>query len=104
MGFGEAGPRDEDSGDPIGGTEELIFNVEYIFPLISEIRLKGVVFFDAGNSYEDFKNFGDLRYTTGLGVRWISPVGPVRIEWGYNIDKKTDEEPSKFEFAFGSFF
>jgi outer membrane protein insertion porin family len=104
LGFGEAGPRDEDSGDPIGGTEELIFNVEYIFPLITEIRLKGVVFFDAGNAYVDFENFGDLRYTTGLGVRWISPVGPVRIEWGYNIDKKTGEEPSKFEFAFGSFF
>ena len=104
LGFGEAGPRDKDSGDPIGGTEELIFNAEYIFPLISEIRLKGVVFFDAGNAYEDFENFGDLRYTAGFGVRWISPVGPVRIEWGYNIDKKDDEEPSKFEFAFGSFF
>ena len=103
LGYGDAGPKDDD-GDPIGGTEELIFNAEYIFPLISEIKLKGVVFFDAGNSYEDFKNFGDLRYTTGAGVRWISPVGPVRIEWGYNLDKKTDEEPSKFEFAFGSFF
>ena len=103
LGYGEAGPESED-GDPIGGTEELIFNVEYIFPLISEIRLKGVVFFDAGNSYENFKNFGDLRPTTGLGVRWISPIGPVRIEWGYNLDKKTDEDPSKFEFAFGSFF
>jgi outer membrane protein insertion porin family len=103
LGYGDAGPKDDD-GDPIGGTEELIFNAEYIFPLISEIKLKGVVFFDAGNSYEDFENFGDLRYTTGAGVRWISPVGPVRIEWGYNLDKKTDEEPSKFEFAFGSFF
>jgi len=103
LGYGDAGPKDDD-GDPIGGTEELIFNAEYIFPLISEIKLKGVVFFDAGNSYEDFKNFGDLRYTTGAGVRWISPVGPVRIEWGYNIDKKEDEDPSKFEFAFGSFF
>jgi outer membrane protein insertion porin family len=103
LGYGDAGPKDDD-GDPIGGTEELIFNIEYIFPLISEIRLKGVVFFDAGNSYENFKNFGDLRYTTGAGVRWISPVGPVRIEWGYNLDKKPGEQPSKFEFAFGSFF
>jgi outer membrane protein insertion porin family len=103
LGYGDAGPKDDD-GDPIGGTEELIFNVEYIFPLISEIKLKGVVFFDAGNSYEDLKNFGDLRYTTGAGVRWISPVGPVRIEWGYNLDQKPGEQPSKFEFAFGSFF
>lgn len=104
LGFGEAGPKDEETGDPIGGTEELIFNVEYIFPLISDIRLKGVVFFDAGNAYESFKNFGELRYTAGLGVRWISPVGPIRIEWGYNIDKKPGERPSRFEFAFGTFF
>ncbi len=104
LGFGEAGPRGEESGDPIGGTEELIFNAEYIFPIISDVKLKGVVFVDAGNSYESFKKFGSLRYTTGAGIRWISPVGPIRIEWGYNIDKKPDEKSSRFEFAFGSFF
>ncbi len=102
--WGDAGPKDEATGDPIGGTEELIFNVEYIFPILSELRLKGVVFFDAGNSYESFKNFGELRYTTGTGIRWISPMGPIRIEWGYNIDKKLGENSSKFEFTFGSFF
>lgn len=102
--YGEAGPEDEGTGDPIGGTEELIFNLEYIFPLLSEIRLKGVVFFDAGNSYEELKNFPELRYTTGLGVRWISPVGPIRLEWGYNLDKEPGEDTSKFEFAFGTFF
>ena len=102
--FGEAGPKDPATGDPIGGTEELIFNTEYIFPLVSDIKLKGVVFFDAGNSYDSFNNFGYLRYTTGTGVRWISPVGPIRLEWGYNLDKKTGEKPSRFEFAFGSFF
>lgn len=104
LGFGEAGPRDEETGDVIGGTEELIFNMEYIFPLISELRLKGVVFVDAGNAYESFEEFGTLRYTTGIGVRWISPLGPIRIEWGYNLDKKPDEDSSKFEFAFGTFF
>jgi outer membrane protein insertion porin family len=102
--FGDAGPRDEETDDAIGGTEELIFNAEYIFPLLSEIRLKGVVFFDAGNAYEDFENFGELRYTTGAGLRWISPMGPIRIEWGYNIDKKEGEKSSRFEFAFGTFF
>jgi outer membrane protein insertion porin family len=104
LGFGEGGPRDPKTGDPIGGTEELIFNTEYIFPIMGDIKLKGVVFFDAGNSYESFKNFGILRYTTGLGVRWISPVGPVRLEWGYNIARKPGEKSGRFEFAFGSFF
>ncbi len=104
IGYGEAGPKDKGTGDPIGGTEELIVNIEYIFPLVSDIRLKGVAFFDAGNAYESFKNFPDLRYTTGAGVRWISPMGPIRLEWGYNLDRKPGEKSSRFEFAFGTFF
>lgn len=104
LGYGEAGPRDEETGDPIGGTEQLIFNTEYIFPIFPEARFKGLIFFDAGNSYEKFNNFGSLRYTTGAGIRWISPIGPIRLEWGYNINKKPDESSSKFEFAFGTFF
>ncbi|MBI5188860.1 MAG: outer membrane protein assembly factor BamA [Nitrospirae bacterium] len=104
LGWGEAGPKDKQTGDEIGGTEELIFNIEYIFPLISDIRLKGVVFFDAGNAYESFKKFGSFRYTTGSGIRWISPMGPIRLEWGYNLDRKLGESASRFEFTFGTFF
>src|SRR5208282_4864768 len=88
LGFGVAGPKDPATGDPIGGTEELIFNTDYEFPILPEMKFKGVVFFDAGNSYEDFQQFGSLRYTTGTGFRWISPIGPIRVEWGYNIKRK----------------
>ncbi len=103
LGFGEAGPRD-DKGSVIGGTKELIFNLEYIFPIFSELRLKGVVFADAGNSYDQDEPIGALRYTSGFGIRWISPIGPIRIEWGYNINKKPGEGSSKLEFTFGTFF
>jgi outer membrane protein insertion porin family len=103
LGFGEAGPKDEESGDYVGGTNQLIFNVDFTFPLVSEIRLKGVVFTDLGSAFYAFKEM-DLRPTAGLGVRWISPFGPIRLEWGYNINKKEGEEPSRFEFAFGTFF
>lgn len=103
LGFGEAGPRD-DKGSVIGGTKELIFNLEYIFPIFSELRLKGVIFADAGNSYDQDEPIGALRYTSGLGIRWISPIGPIRIEWGYNINKKPGEGSSKLEFTFGTFF
>lgn len=104
IGFGLAGPKDPATGEAIGGTTELLFNTEYIFPILTDMKLKGVVFFDAGNSYEEFNEFGKLRYTSGTGIRWISPIGPIRIEWGYNIKKKPGESSSKVEFAFGSFF
>jgi outer membrane protein insertion porin family len=104
LGYGDAGPKDAKTGDPIGGTEEIILNAEYIFPLVSDLKLKGVTFFDAGNSYDSFKNFGNLRYTTGVGVRWISPFGPIRIEWGYNLRKRLNEKSNRVEFAFGTFF
>ena len=104
LGWGEAGPRDPVTGEPIGGTTELIFNSEFIFPIISELRLKGVAFFDAGNSYEKFEDFGSLRYTAGAGVRWISPMGPIRVEWGYNLNRKPGEKSSRVEFTFGTFF
>jgi outer membrane protein insertion porin family len=103
LGYCVAGPKD-DKGEYIGGTKELIFNAEYIFPLLSELKLKGVVFADAGNAYDAAEPFGKLRYTTGAGLRWISPLGPIRIEWGYNIKRKPGENASKIEFTFGSFF
>lgn len=107
LGYCEAGPKD-DKGELIGGTKELIFNTEYIFPILSELKLKGVVFFDAGNAYDEAEGIttaiGALRYTTGAGIRWISPLGPIRIEWGYNIRKKEGEKSNRVEFTFGSFF
>ncbi|HWR59103.1 MAG TPA: outer membrane protein assembly factor BamA, partial [Thermodesulfovibrionales bacterium] len=105
LGYGQAGPKSSSgSGEFIGGTKELIFNTEYIFPILKEIRLKGLVFFDAGNSYDVSEPIGSLRYTAGTGVRWISPVGPIRIEWGYNLQRKQGEASNKVEFTFGSFF
>ena len=62
-----------------------------------------MIFFDAGNAYESFKHFGALRYTTGAGVRWILPIGPIRIEWVIILIKNR-EESSRVEFAFGTFF
>lgn len=105
LGFGEAGPRNE-QGEKIGGNKELIFNAEYIFPIEREIRLKGVMFFDAGRSFDNNENLSisALRRTTGLGIRWMSPIGPVRLEWGYNISPKPGEDQSKIEFTFGGLF
>ena len=104
LSYGAGGPKDS-NGEALGGQRELIFNAEYIFPIVQEYKFKGLVFFDAGKAYGGEETFAkDLRYTAGTGIRWISPIGPIRVEWGYNLDKRTGESASKVEFTFGSFF
>lgn len=102
LGFGEGGPKDLNN-EPIGGENQIIMNAEYVFPLVSAAKLKGVFFVDAGAAYDTSSDL-KLRYSTGTGIRWLSPVGPLRFEWGYNLDRQPGESSSRFEFTFGSFF
>lgn len=105
LGFGEGGPRSDD-GEKNGGNKELIFNAEYIFPIEPEIKLKGVFFVDYGASFDnqDNINMADMRYTAGFGIRWLSPFGPLRLEWGFNPAPKDDEGDNKIEFSMGGMF
>jgi len=102
-GLRDVGPKDPDTGDVIGGLTMLLFNSEYIFPLVKKAGLKGLVFFDTGNTWESGYHLGDMRKTAGLGVRWYSPIGPLRLEWGYVLDRKDDEAASRWEFTIGMF-
>ena len=99
------GPKDE-SGIVIGGNKELIFNVEYLFPLAKEAGLRGVIFYDAGNAFGDNEVYDieSLRTSAGYGIRWYSPIGPLRLEWGYNLNPKDGEKLSRWEFSIGTFF
>ncbi|MCX5894421.1 MAG: outer membrane protein assembly factor BamA [Proteobacteria bacterium] len=93
--------------DVIGGDKEMFFNFEYIFPIMKEAGIRGVVFADIGNAYKQGEGFfSDLRYDVGVGVRWYSPFGPLRVEWGINLDpnSKYDEKTSNFEFSMGQTF
>lgn len=105
LGFGEGGPRNA-GGEKIGGNKELIFNTEYIVPIAKEIRLKGVVFIDYGAAFDDHQNINlkDMRYTTGFGIRWMSPFGPLRLEWGFNPSPKIYEDDNRIEFSIGGLF
>ena len=102
-GLREVGPVDPLTGDVIGGLTMLNFNVDYTFPLIKKAGMRGVVFFDTGNAWESGYHLNDMRKTAGLGIRWYSPIGPLRLEWGYVLDKKEDESPSRWEFTIGMF-
>lgn len=97
--------RRRDKKDCIGGEKELFFNMEYIFPLIKEAGIRGVVFFDAGNAYKESEGwFEDVRKSAGFGIRWQSPFGPLRVEWGINLSPRDDEDSSQFHFTMGSLF
>ena len=102
-GLREVGPKDPATGDVIGGLTMLNINTEYIFPLIKNAGMKGLVFFDTGNAWESGYHPDDMRKTAGVGVRWYSPIGPLRLEWGYVLDRKDGESPSRWEFTIGMF-
>jgi outer membrane protein insertion porin family len=102
-GLREVGPKDPATGDVIGGLTMLNFNAEYLFPLIKNAGMKGLVFFDTGNAWESGYHLGDMRRTAGVGIRWYSPIGPLRLEWGYVLDRKEEESPSRWEFTIGMF-
>jgi outer membrane protein insertion porin family len=99
----EVGPQEGD--DFIGGEKMGYFNLEYLFPVSKELGLKGVLFYDAGNAWLDSEEyFSDMRHSVGAGIRWLSPLGPLRFEWGYNLSPRDDEKQSVFEFSIGTAF
>ncbi|MDK2846834.1 MAG: outer membrane protein insertion porin family [Desulfuromonadales bacterium] len=101
----EVGPRDSTTGDFTGGNKEAVFNFELTFPLIKDMKMKGLVFFDTGNAWDtDETMFSEMRYSVGAGISWNSPMGPLRFAWGYNLSPKEWEEPSAFDFSVGKMF
>jgi outer membrane protein insertion porin family len=97
-------PTDPVTGDKIGGDQMIQFNFEFIFPLIQKAGIKGLFFLDMGNSYPSTIDLSNMRKSVGVGVRWYSPMGPLRLEFGYNIDKLPGDDSSNWEFSIGSFF
>jgi outer membrane protein insertion porin family len=98
-------PGNDDEEDVVGGEKELFFNFEYLFPILKEAGVRGVAFCDIGNAYEEGDSFfSDFRYDVGLGIRWYSPFGPLRLEWGVNLSPEDDESASNFEFSMGKMF
>lgn len=98
-----ADPKGSDSW--CGGDKELFANFEYIFPLNSEIGMLGLVFFDVGNTWEEDDWGFDLVSSVGVGIRWYSPLGPLRLEYGYPLNSLDHQgSKGKFEFTIGQTF
>lgn len=93
----------------VGGSKTWVNNFELEMPLIRQAGIKAVVFFDAGNAFGDPWEQGPfnplaLRSAYGAGLRWQSPIGPLRFEYGIPINPREDERRSVFDFSIGSFF
>ena len=99
------GPRDE-FGFSIGGPRLLLGNVEYYFPFPGagkDNSLRLSAFFDAGmvdNTYSS--NF--LRYSVGLSLNWFSPVGPLKLSFGFPIRSKEGDRLQRIQFTLGTIF
>jgi len=102
-GFRYVGPTNPGTSDVIGGTSMLNFSCELVVPFIRDSGMKLVAFYDAGNAWNDNYYLNDLRQSAGLGVRWYSPIGPLRLEYGRIIDRGgvNDDSEGRWEFTIG---
>ena len=104
------GPKNS-TGNPIGGSQSLIFNLEAQYPFTRSFR--GFMFYDRGNVYGSGANtsmtaenfdLGEMRSSLGAGIRFISPFGPLGFAYGFKLDKQTGENAAEFHFSAGSAF
>jgi outer membrane protein insertion porin family len=104
--YGKASPIDPETGDRIGGDKMWYTNIEYVFPIMDEAGVRGVVFLDAGKVTADDEewNLDSYNKATGLELRWLSPMGPLRLVWGFNLDPSPTEDQAVWDFSIGGFF
>jgi len=103
--YGMAGPVDEEN-EPIGALNMLTFSSELIYPLSKALGLKIAIFYDVGKGFDHWDEITPLRHAVGVGIRWYSPLGPIRIDWGYNLDRKPErgEKVSVWDFSMGMMY
>ncbi len=98
-------PEGKSSFVPIGGNGLLLANLELRFPLAG--ALGGVVFADSGNVWADWRDIdpSELRTGVGVGLRYLSPIGPLRIDFGWKLDRENEEKKGvQVSFTFGNPF
>ena len=98
------GPRDA-FGNPIGGQSKLVGSAEFIFPLPgADQTIRGFVFVDGGMVWAESIEFSGLRYSTGVGLNWLSPLGPFKLSFGVPLNQQPGDRLQRFQFQIGSGF
>jgi outer membrane protein insertion porin family len=110
-------PLGEGGNTAVYGDKETFVNLELTYPLSKKMGIYGTGFFDAGNSWKEGETWFDtptrggiaspplgLYKSVGAGILWYSPMGPLKIEYGYGLDNLYDSSNSKVEFNMGRTF
>lgn len=113
------------NGANIGGNMKYVQNLELEFPIIEAVQVRGVIFTDLGNAWNlespycttapgtpsvmtspcfRGESIFNVRTSWGFGLRWFSPLGPLRFEWGFPFKPLPYEQATDFEFTIGNFF
>ncbi|HVS32523.1 MAG TPA: translocation/assembly module TamB domain-containing protein [Thermoanaerobaculia bacterium] len=93
------GTRDSFRIVPLGGNALFLVNAEYRFPIFSSVG--GAVFTDIGNVFANRIDFGELRYGAGVGVRYLSPVGPLRFDVGFPFNRQFYDRSFSYSITLG---
>lgn len=93
----------------LGGSKRVVGNAELQFPFPGmgyDRTLRWFVFTDAGNVFaeDDSINLGDLRYSAGFGITWVSPMGPLKLSLGFPLNEKKGDQVENFQFTLGTGF
>lgn len=98
-------PKNE-YNDEYGGTVAFANSVELSFPIINRVKLRGALFFDYGAIDETafFSKDSIQRYSTGVALEWITPMGPLQFVFAKPLNKKPGDDTSAFEFTMGTRF
>ena len=106
---GSLGPVDPATTTPLGGAKKVVLSGEFFVPFPgagNDRTLRMFGFADLGGIFGDNQKirFSDLRASTGVGVSWISPVGPLRISYAIPVRKQAGDRIQKMQFQIGSSF
>ncbi len=98
-------PTSPVTGGEIGGNKAFWINSEILFPLYEPLRLRGVIFLDMGNAFDELQSFSwSVKYGAGGGVRFISPMGAIRVEIGVPLNPAPGDKSYQIIFSAGRAF
>jgi len=100
------GPQDQ-FGNALGGRRKIVGNLEAFYPIIKgDKAVRGSVFIDAGQIYANGaqSQFESFRYSTGVGVAWSSPIGPLKFSYAVPLNSREGDRQQRFQFQAGAAF